>query len=154
MSDINETEEINEAAEPDMTSPMAKGYIRSFAERLYKGRFVRSCTYGTFFLLDSFMRQGNRVYVVALDKRMKPLDIWRASFRILLDEDDTCEKIDEFAENCGAKYVILAKKGRVNEYPRELYYANRIYEGLKKVTLYDYVTIEDDTYFSYMEHLR
>ena len=154
MSDINEIEEINETEEFDYFSPMSKGYIRSFAEFLYKGKFKHSSTYGTFFLLDTFIRKGNRVYVVALDKRMKPLDIWRASFRMLLDDELFYEKIDEFAENCGGQYVIVAKKGRVDEFLRELYFANRLYEGLKKAKLYDYVTIADDTYYSYMENLR
>ncbi len=138
----------------EMNSPMMKGYIRGMCEKLFSCPFVHSSTYGTYFLLDSFVRPGGRVYVVALNKKFLVIKKWLAPLSILTYDRVDFDRIEKFAKDCDGEYIIIAKKGRLGDYSREMHFANYIFENLEGVKLYDYLTIENDSFCSYMENLR
>lgn len=143
-----------EPSVPEFYSPLFRGYLRGVCQELYKSPFKHSSVYGTYFLLDSMLRRGERVYVVALNSRFKPIDKWLAPILPFLEVSNVSDMIERFALEAGAEYVIVAKDGRTGGFPWELSYANRLFEALENVRLYDYVVIEDGEFRSYMERLR
>ena len=140
--------------ELDWYSPLMKGYLRGICRELKEKDLRHSSVYGTMLVLDSMTRKGARIYIMALSKRYRLIDVDLAHMSLIDDKELFVEKIEEWAEFTGAEYIIIGKIGYLADYMEELRYANDLFGSLKKAKLYDYVTVDGDSYRSYMEKLR
>ncbi len=138
----------------DFTSPVIKAYIRGVCRNLFDTPFMDSSVYGTYLVLDGFIHKGGGVYIICLDKKYRPIKQWICRNDFFYDNAEGCGKIEQFADSCGAVHVIIALKGNRLDYFRHLSLANFLYENLKRVKLYDYVTVEKGSFRSLMENLR
>ncbi len=143
-----------EISDIDWYSPLLKGYLRGIAREFKDESFSSSSVYGTMLVLDSMTRKGARVHIIALNKRHRYIDTKFSHISLINNKELFVSEIEKWAEYIGAEYVILGKVGYVADYMEELHYANDIFNMLKGVKLYDYVTVEKDSFRSYMEKLR
>lgn len=152
MNEDNYTS-MNDNEKVDWYSPLLKGYLRGISRELKGADFRLSSVYGSMLVLDSMTRKGARVHIMALNKRYRLIDTKLAHISLINNKELFATQIEEWADYTGAEYIIIGKVGYVADYLEELNYANDIFNMLKKAKLYDYLTVDKDSYRSYMEML-